>query len=146
LKVSPETSPVENDIFYGFHTGLDFETFPAEQNTNVVITAACDGAVKMNTWAKGYGGVLVQSCKLDGQDVTVIYGHMKLDSISAKVGQTLLAGDTIGFLGDGFTHETDGRRKHLHFDIHKGSDLNILGYVPTKDDLAEWIDPTPYLK
>ncbi len=146
LYVSPASSPVDNDIFLGFHTGIDFETTAAEQNTDVIITAACDGPVILKQWAKGYGGVLVQACQLDGFDVTVIYGHMKLDSIPLLVGQTLTAGDEVGVLGEGFSHETDGRRKHLHFDIHQGSELNILGYVPTEDDLANWIDPRPYLE
>ncbi len=146
LYVSPANSPVDNDIFLGFHTGVDFEVTELEQTTDVVITAACDGKVLFKQWAKGYGGVLVQACQLDGFDVTVIYGHMKLDSIALTVGQTLSAGDRIGVLGQGFTHETDGRRKHLHFDIHQGSDLNILGYVPTEEDLKNWIDPRPYLE
>ncbi len=146
LKVSPDHSPVDNDIFYGYHTGIDFEVFAKEENADVPITAACDGKILVKSWAKGYGGLLVQSCKLDDEDVTVIYGHMKLDSITAKVGQTLEAGDTIGLLGDGFTKETDGRRKHLHFDIHKGSELDVHGYVATEDELVNWIDPTEYLK
>jgi murein DD-endopeptidase MepM/ murein hydrolase activator NlpD len=146
LKVSPDNSPVDNDIFNGYHTGIDFETTASEKNKDVTITASCDGPVKLKTWAKGYGGVLVQSCQLEGEDVTVIYGHMNLDSMPAKVGDTLLAGDKIGYLGQGETHETDGRRKHLHFDIHKGTDLNILGYVPKQEDLENWIDPTPYLQ
>lgn len=146
LQVSPDHSPVMPEIFSGYHTGIDFETFPAEQNIDVAIIAACTGPVILKTWAKGYGGVLVQGCQLDGEDVTVIYGHLKLDSITASLEQTLLAGDQIGYLGQGFSTETDGRRKHLHFDIHKGSELNILGYVPAEDDLDNWIDPTKYLE
>ena len=146
LKITPETSPVENDIFSGYHTGIDFETFATEQDKDVTIVAACDGKVLMSTWAKGYGGLVVESCKLYGQDVTVIYGHVKLEGLKVKVGQTLIAGDEIGFLGQGFTHETDGRRKHLHFDIHKGTETNVLGYVPKQDDLADWIDPVKYLQ
>lgn len=146
LYVSPASSPVDHDIFEGFHTGIDFEVTVLEQNTDVVITAACDGPVIFKQWARGYGGVLVQACQLDGFDVTVIYGHMKLDSIPHAVGQILTAGDEIGMLGQGFTRETDGRRKHLHFDIHQGSELNILGYVPTEEDLKNWLDPRPLLE
>ncbi|MEJ0021866.1 MAG: M23 family metallopeptidase [Candidatus Doudnabacteria bacterium] len=146
LFVTPQTSPVPDDIFTGYHTGIDFETTPAEQNTDVTITAACDGTVLLKEWATGYGGVFVQSCKLDGQDVTVIYGHLNLDSITPIVGQTITAGDKIGNLGQGFTHETDGRRMHLHFDIHKGTEINILGYVPNQSDLTNWLDPMKYLQ
>jgi murein DD-endopeptidase MepM/ murein hydrolase activator NlpD len=146
LKVSPDTSPVDNDIFTGYHTGLDFEVLPHEHDIDVPVFAACEGKVLFKRWAKGYGGVLVQSCKLEGEPVTVIYGHMSLDSITAASGQTLLAGDKIGNLGKGYSPETDGRRKHLHFDIHKGSEINILGYVPHEHDLEHWIDPTDYLQ
>lgn len=146
LFVTPENSPVADDIFTGFHTGIDFETFPSEQNTDVTITAACDGTVLLKEWATGYGGVIVQSCKLDGEDVTVIYGHLDLASITSQVGQTLKAGDRIGILGQGSTHETDGRRMHLHFDIHQGTEINILGYVGKQDELANWLDPINYLQ
>jgi murein DD-endopeptidase MepM/ murein hydrolase activator NlpD len=145
LHVSPESSPVENDIFTGFHTGIDFETFPNEANMDVVITAACDGKVLIKEWAKGYGGVLVQACQIEGQDFTIIYGHLKLDSITSSVGQTLVAGERIGILGQAQSHDTDGRRKHLHFDIHKGTEIDIHGYVQTQEDLDSWIDPVPYL-
>jgi murein DD-endopeptidase MepM/ murein hydrolase activator NlpD len=146
LKVSPETSPVPNDIFTGYHTGLDFETFSDEQNIDVPVVAACDGKILFKSWAKGYGGVLVQSCILADEPVTVIYGHMSLDSITATSGQTLLAGEKVGNLGKGYSQETDGRRKHLHFDIHKGSEINIRGYVPHEHELENWIDPTNYLE
>lgn len=146
LYVTPSSSPVSDDIFTGYHTGVDFESFPNEQNTDVTVTAACDGKVQLKKWANGYGGVLAQACKIDGLDVTIIYGHLKLQSIIVSPGQTLRAGNTIGLLGQGFSQETDGRRKHLHFDIHKGSAINILGYVQSQDDLANWIDPMQYLK
>lgn len=146
LKVSPDTSPVDNDIFTGYHTGLDFEVLPHEEDIDVPVVAACNGKILFKRWAKGYGGVLVQSCELEGEPVTVIYGHMNLDSITATAGHTLHAGDKIGNLGKGYSQETDGRRKHLHFDIHKGTELNILGYVPHEHDLENWIDPTDYLE
>ena len=88
----------------------------------------------------------MQTCKLDGEDVTVIYGHLKLESIAVLVGQTLKPTDKIGYLGRGNTRETDGRRKHLHFDIHKGTEINNLGYAPAKEDLANWVDPIKYLQ
>lgn len=146
LFVTPQNSPVANDIFNGYHTGIDFEANTSEQNTDVTITAACDGKVLLKQWATGYGGVLVQACKIDGEDATVIYGHLNLDSIRPAVGQAMLAGDKIGSLGQGFSHETDGRRKHLHFDIHKGTEINILGYIDKQGDLANWLDPMKYLE
>jgi len=51
----------------------------------------------------------------------------------------------LGNLGTGFSSETDGERKHLHLAIHKGSSVNILGYVQTKALLFDWLDPAKYL-
>lgn len=146
LYVTPENSPVSDDIFIGFHTGIDFETNANEQNSDVPITAACDGTALLKEWATGYGGVFVQSCNIDGEDVTVIYGHLNADRIEVQPGQVLTAGKLIGYLGQGYSHETDGRRKHLHFDIHKGSDIDIHGYVAKQEDLANWLDPVKYLE
>jgi murein DD-endopeptidase MepM/ murein hydrolase activator NlpD len=141
LYVTPKDSPVQPERFSGYHTGLDFETTPTEQGTDVVITAACDGTLLVKRTASGYGGVAVQSCQLNGQEVTVIYGHLQLASLTAKVGASLKAGDRLGVLGRGYSPETDGERQHLHFAIHVGNAVSLLGYVPTKAALAGWLDP-----
>src|SRR4051812_39576346 len=41
--VTPANSPVQPEKFKGYHTGIDFETTPEEQNVEVPILAACDG-------------------------------------------------------------------------------------------------------
>lgn len=145
LHVTSKDSPVQPERFSGYHTGIDFETTLAEQDTEVVITAACDGTLLVRRTASGYGGVAVQSCRLDGRDVTVIYGHLRLASITAKIGADLKAGDRLGILGRGFSPETDGERKHLHLGIHVGSTVSLLGYVPTKAALVGWLDPAQQL-
>lgn len=94
----------------------------------------------------GYGGIAVQACKLDNQNITVIYGHLRLPSIVSNVGQELASGDKLAVLGTGFSQETDGERKHLHLGIHKGTAINILGYVQNPAELQNWIDITKYLK
>jgi len=146
LFVSPGHSPVSPEKFTGFHTGIDFETTPQEQNIDVAVYAACDGKLLLKKYASGYGGAAVQACKPDGQDVTIIYGHLRLSSISPNIGDELKAGDKIAVLGTGYSSETDGERKHLHFGIHKGTAINILGYVQNQNDLSGWIDPELYLK
>jgi murein DD-endopeptidase MepM/ murein hydrolase activator NlpD len=146
LFVTPKSSPVSPEKFSGFHTGVDFETTSSEQNIDVPIFAACDGKVLLKKWATGYGGVLVQSCHLQSGDVTVIYGHLNINSISLKIGETLKSGDKIGILGKGYSGETDGERKHLHFGIHKGTSVNILGYVQKQSDLLAWMNPQDLLK
>ncbi len=145
LKVSPSNSPVSPERFAGYHTGVDFETTEAEQNTVVPIYAICSGQLSVKKQASGYGGVAVQSCEINKQVVTVVYGHLQLASISAQVGQELKVGDVLGILGKGYSSETDGERKHLHLSIHLGQQLVFLGYVQQEADLSAWLDPIKFL-
>ena len=146
IKVSPENSPVSPERFEGYHTGVDFEIFSDEEDTDISIYAICTGPLTFKNNAKGYGGVAVQQCTLDNNDVTVVYGHLKLDSISAELNQTLSQGQQIGILGHGYSKETDGERKHLHLGIHKGETVNLLGYVQDPDSLDGWIDVLTLIK
>lgn len=146
LKVSPQNSPVSPEKFSGYHTGVDFETFPSEANTDVSVWAVCSGKLLLKKSASGYGGVAVQACQLNGQDVTIIYGHLRLTSITAKVGTELKAGDELAVLGTGYSEETSGERKHLHLGIYQGAALNLLGYVQNPADLVGWLDAAKYLK
>lgn len=146
VRISPTNSPVSPERFKGYHTGVDFETTSEEQNIDVTIYAVCDGKLLVKRFASGYGGVAVQSCQIDGQAVTVIYGHLRLSSISVKVNQELKSGQQFAVLGTGFSTETDGERKHLHFGIHKGTAISILGYVQSENALSDWIDPVTLLK
>ena len=146
LYVTPKNSPVQPERFTGYHTGADFETTPQEQNIDVPIFALCDGTIKVARHASGYGGVMVEACTINNEAVTVIYGHIRLSSVTVKVGQTVKAGDELAVLGTGYSQETDGERKHLHLGIHKGISINILGYVQNKADLAGWLDPLSILK
>lgn len=146
IHVSPGDSPVSPERFTGYHTGVDFETTPAEQDSDVVVTAACDGLLLLKKWASGYGGVAVESCTLDGQEVTVVYGHLRLSSMIATLGAPLARGQKLGVLGTGYSQETDGERKHLHFAIHRGTAVDLLGYVQQQSSLSAWIDPATVLQ
>ena len=141
IHIDPKHSPVSPERFTGYHTGVDFETAPAEQDADVPIYAICSGKLLVKEYASGYGGVASESCTLDGAPVTVIYGHLRLASIAAKAGAALEAGEEIGVLGKGYSSETDGERKHLHLGIHKGAAVNLHGYVATEAELSAWIDP-----
>ncbi|MHB8871187.1 MAG: peptidoglycan DD-metalloendopeptidase family protein [Candidatus Doudnabacteria bacterium] len=144
ILISKATSPVQPEKFGGYHTGADFETFADEQNKDIQVRAICEGDLILKKTATGYGGVAVQACNLNEQPVTVIYGHLKLSSI--KTEGLLKKGDVIGILGKGYSSETDGERKHLHLGIHKGTTINILGYVQKQDDLKNWINPLDFLQ
>ncbi len=139
--VTPTNSPVSPEKFTGYHTGLDFETFTNEKDVLVPVKVICDGPLLQKRIASGYGGVAVQKCAINNEVVTVVYGHLQLSSISASVGEELKVGDNFGLLGAGYSTDTDGERKHLHLGIHKGSDINILGYVQSKAELSDWLDP-----
>ncbi len=140
LKVSPKNSPVSPEKFSGFHNAVDYEILPGEETTDVVISGVCNGKLLTKRTASGYGGLIVQSCALDDNPITVVYGHVKLSSVNKKVGDTIKAGEQLGMLGTGYSKETDGERKHLHLGIHKGSGINIAGYVQSESDLKNWID------
>jgi len=147
IEIHPETSPVPGDKFNGFHVGVDFETFPDEQDVDVPIVAACDGPLLLKKQAQGYGGVAVQRCRLDGRSVSVIYGHLRLSSIAAEAGDRLVSGERIGVLGTGYSEETNGVRKHLHFGIRdSATSTDIRGYVPKEDDTAGFLDALKFLR
>lgn len=145
IYITPQNSPVQPERFTGYHTGADFEIFPEELNAIVPVRAICSGQLKLKEYASGYGGVAVQACQLDNSPVTVIYGHLKLASITPTVGENITVGETIGVLGADKSVETDGERKHLHLGIHRGSAVNILGYVASQTELQNWIDPCLYV-
>lgn len=143
--ITPQNSPVSPERFYGYHTGADFEVFPEELNADVAVKAICSGELIIKKTASGYGGVAVQACELNNNPITVIYGHLKLSSIAANIGENINIGDTLGILGKGFSPETSGERKHLHLGIRKGANINILGYAQNKENLSDWIDPCLYM-
>jgi murein DD-endopeptidase MepM/ murein hydrolase activator NlpD len=137
--VTPQNSPVQPEKFSGFHTGTDFEIFSGEENLDVPFYALCDGKLLQKRTASGYGSVMVQSCTINNEAVTVVYGHIRLGSINKKTGDEIKQGEQLGVLGTS-PSETDGERKHLHLGIHKGTSINILGYVQKESELSSWLD------
>ena len=146
IYISPTNSPVTPEKFTGYHTGVDFETFSTEQAEDTTVTAICTGKIIEKKQARGYGGMVVQSCLIDNNPITIIYGHIRLSSIKNSIGENLNAGDFLGFLGTRYSTETDGERKHLHLGIHKGEAVDTRGYVQTESELKNWIGIEEYLK
>lgn len=144
--VSPKDSPIQPEKFTGYHTGVDFETTASEAGVEVLVPVLFDGKLVFKKFTTGYGGVVVIESAIEGQLVTTIYGHLKLDSVTTLVGQFVKKNDTLGILGKGYSSETDGERKHLHLSIHLGKDINLLGYVKTKAELAGWLHPVVFVK
>ncbi|MBI2587913.1 M23 family metallopeptidase [Candidatus Azambacteria bacterium] len=155
LYVTPQKSPVSPERFAGFHTGVDLEVTKAEEERDVPVYAFCKGNVIDAREVSGYGGVLVTDCSVNGEPVTVLYGHLKFSSIkehekletlpSSRKIPVVEPGQVIGVLGRGFSAETDGERKHLHFAIHRGEGFSLRGYVDREEQLAEWMDPVTFL-
>ncbi len=139
IYITKANSPVTPERFAGYHTGTDFEAFTEETDAEVEIYAICQGKILQKRSAAGYGGFLVQSCTLDNQAVTVIYGHIDLGSVTKNAEDSFTKGERIGILGQPGP-ETDNERKHLHLGIHKSSEANIQGYVQNQSLLDNWLD------
>lgn len=136
--ITPETSPVANDRFSGFHTGVDVEYDDVAED--IAIYAIADGTVIASTFGKGYGGVVV--VRHETEQILALYGHLDPATLPAR-GTKLRQGQFIGVLGADHSEETDGVRKHLHFSIQpdRGGEIDIRGYVKTEEELTQWIDP-----
>ncbi|MCF7845860.1 MAG: M23 family metallopeptidase [Candidatus Peribacteraceae bacterium] len=141
--ITPETSPVQPERFTGYHTGVDIETTPEQQDEPVQIYSISDGTIELNRFVNGYGGVLILSFKLNGQSYSALYGHLKTPT-DISVGDEVSVGQTLTVLGTGFSNETDGERKHLHFSLRPGIDLTLNGYVQKRSELSAWIDPQEF--
>ena len=141
IYISPGYSPVSPERFAGYHVGTDFELYDNEDPHNIDVTALCNGTVLYVAWVKGYGGVVVQSCTIDNSEVTVLYGHLSLDTIAYSKGDILTSGDRIASLGKGYSQETDNERSHLHLSVHKGPSIELRGYAEEKNEISDWLDP-----
>jgi hypothetical protein len=137
--VTPEDSPVEPEKFTGYHTGIDYEIFDDEEDISVQVSAICGGTLLQKRNADGYGGLLVQECEREGQDLRVIYGHMAILSTAQSINDYISPGEEIGLLAE-VGQYTDNERKHLHLGAHKGTRVDIRGYVDNTDDLEKWLD------
>jgi murein DD-endopeptidase MepM/ murein hydrolase activator NlpD len=78
---------------------------------------------------------------------TAIYGHLKLSSASPKETDSVKTGDFLANLGNAFSSETGGERKHLHFGIYNGKGEYFKGYESSNQAIqSRWVDPGSYLK
>ncbi len=143
IYITPATSPVQPERFTGYHTGADIETSAAQKDTGVWVHAIADGKVELNRWVSGYGGVIIISFNFNGKTYSALYGHLNTPA-NLKVGDRITAKQTLTTLGAGYSHATDGERKHLHFSLRPGVDLDLRGYVQNKSELSSWIDPVGF--
>jgi murein DD-endopeptidase MepM/ murein hydrolase activator NlpD len=78
---------------------------------------------------------------LHGQDVTVLYGHLDRSSFRVQPGDRIERGQRLASLAAPRSEDSGITRKHLHLGIHKGRDVEMLGYVQTERELDAFIDP-----
>lgn len=140
IYITPTDSPIQPERFQGYHTGTDFEIFLSEENEDIEIKSICSGNIIFKDRVKGYGGAIVQSCYIDSQPVTVIYGHLDSDKSTINTDDHIEKGTHISSLADNNSYYSGYERKHLHLGIHKGENIELRGYVSNKDELADWID------
>jgi len=138
--INPKTSPVQPEKFQGFHTGTDFEKFENEVDQLVNAKAICHGKIIQKKFVNGYGGVIVQDCEIENDPITVLYGHLDLEKSTSKIGDTAQQNQNIAVLAPDNSFYSDGERKHLHLGIHKGKQIQLQGYVQTKNQLMRWLD------
>ncbi len=117
----PITSYFGNRVhpIYGtvrFHAGLDFGS-----GYGTPIAAAGTGVVIAAGWQGGYGNTVVID---HGGGIATLYGHQS--SLAVGVGQTVTAGQTIGYVGS--TGASTGA--HLHWEVRvNGVPVDPLGYL-----------------
>lgn len=141
--ITPQNSPVQPERFSGYHTGVDIEYTDSE--IDIPVYAIADGTVELVRTVSGYGGVIVLSFDYSGVKTYAVYGHLRLSSITKN--NTVKKGEQIAVLGTGFSTETDGERRHLHFAILKKNMIDLKGYVPTLEDLNDgWYNPLDIIK
>jgi murein DD-endopeptidase MepM/ murein hydrolase activator NlpD len=141
----PEQNPIDPpERFTGYHVATDFETYRGERNKKVPVYAICEGPIAFSGFADGYGGLLTQSCRIDDQAVTVIYGHLDMASLTPS-GTKVGTGQQIAILGAAKSEDSGDTRKHLHLGIHKGGG-DVRGYVQTEAETNQFIDPMTVLR
>lgn len=146
IYITPKTSPVQPEKFSGYHTGADAETTSAEATTDIPVVSIAAGTVVFTGHVNGYGGVILIRHVVNSETVTALYGHLRIASFSVKKNDTVKIGQQLALLGTGYSGETDGERKHLHFGIIKGANINYKGYVTSQGGLSAWEDPVTWLK
>ncbi len=145
-KITPEDSkPLAcGDPFEGLHTGDDLEVSSSELEGDSPVYAIADGTVLDVAEVSGYGGLIVTQHTINGQTYTAYYGHISTAKTTIKAKDAVTAGQRITVLGANCSAETSNERKHLHFALHKGSEVDVKGYASAAE-ISEWVNPKELL-
>lgn len=132
-----------DDRFHGYHLGDDIEY--GDSSERIPVFAIADGTVvERKEFVSGYGGFILTRHVIDGKTITALYGHLDTKSVPLNVGDPVKKGQVIAFLGENESHETDGRRKHLHFGLYEGDEIRYLGYEKEVAHVSQWINPRDF--
>lgn len=108
------------------HMGIDIGA-----ESGAPIYASMPGTVSLAGWYGGYGNAVIID---HGGGLQTLYGHMS--SVASSVGQNVLPGQVIGFVGS--TGNSTG--PHLHFSVLKdGAFIDPLLFFPGFDVGSKYI-------
>jgi murein DD-endopeptidase MepM/ murein hydrolase activator NlpD len=105
----PASSPISSGSCSSDHQGVDFTP-----GAGYPVQAIAEGVVREIGNPSGELGVFaIIDHVIDGELVSSVYGHMKLGSLTVKVGDHVSTGEQLGLVGS--TGQSTGA--HLHFGI-----------------------------
>ncbi|MBI4407007.1 MAG: M23 family metallopeptidase [Candidatus Kerfeldbacteria bacterium] len=111
------------------------------------VYAVADGIVREAQERSQFGlVVLIEQAADTDQAQVSLYGHLDPTNVQVTPGQSVLAGDQIGVLGN--SSNNGGWTTHLHFGIHKSpytGDWVYYGHVYDPETAADWYNPEKYI-
>lgn len=115
-----------NNNYTNHHHGTDIAA-----NAGTKIFSSCNGIIKAIGEDKyGLGNRVSVMCNIYGFDVWINYGHMSKFASGLNEGDTVVAGQLIGYVGS--TGKSSGN--HLHYEVRKGNmygaDCDPHDYLP----------------
>lgn len=127
-----------------YHMGVDAGVQLGE---GAPVYAIADGVVVEAQERTKFGMVvLIEHTLASGKKIVSLYGHLKSTPLPIAVGDAVVAGQQIGFLGS--QEENGGWVPHIHFGIHKQpytGDWVYEGHVTQKKRKKKWYDPEVYI-
>lgn len=136
------TLPFGNQQLQGkdyLHKGIDLTGNTTVNDGYDYITAFAGGKVITAGYRSDTGYYVIID---HGNGIRSRYMHMKKGSLAVKVGDTVLKGQTLGYMGA--TGNVTAR--HLHFDLSiSGNSVSKYGGFFVESQNRTYFDPLPYL-
>jgi murein DD-endopeptidase MepM/ murein hydrolase activator NlpD len=110
----------------GPHQGVDI----AGQSGVTPVLAARAGVVERSNYSTTYGNVVVISSGADAVSgpITTLYAHMTNGSLAVQVGDLVIAGQTLGIVGQtGMASRLLATEAHVHFEVSVGGPTYLGG-------------------